>query len=65
MNLTATVIEVAPQDGYAIVRFQLAGTDGSATTGDSRWRLLMHLCMKLGIRINSKLDKLKADNDGN
>lgn len=34
MNLTATVIEVAPQDGYAIVRFQLAGTDGSATTGD-------------------------------
>lgn len=34
MNLTATVIEVAPQDGYAVVRFQLAGTDGSATTGD-------------------------------
>lgn len=34
MNLTATVIEVAPQDGYTIVRFQLAGTDGSATTGD-------------------------------
>lgn len=34
MNLIATVIEVAPQDGYAIVRFQLTGTDGSATTGD-------------------------------
>lgn len=33
MNLIATVIEVAPQDGYAIVRFQLTGTDGSATTG--------------------------------
>lgn len=34
MNLTATVIEVAPQDGYAIVRFQLAGVDTSATSGD-------------------------------
>lgn len=34
MNLIATVIEIAPQDGYAIVRFQLAGTDGSATSGD-------------------------------
>ena len=34
MNLTATVIEVAPRDGYAIVRFQLSGTDGSASTGD-------------------------------
>lgn len=34
ISLTATVIEVAPQDGYAIVRFQLAGADGTATTGD-------------------------------
>jgi len=34
MNLTATVIEIAPQDGYSIVRFQLAGTEASATTGD-------------------------------
>jgi len=34
MNLTATVIEIAPQDGYAIVRFQLAGTEGDTTTGD-------------------------------
>lgn len=34
MNLTATVIEVAPQDGYAIVRFQLASTEGTASTGD-------------------------------
>ena len=34
MQLTATVIEVAPQDGYAIVRFQLASTEGSASTGD-------------------------------
>ena len=35
MKLTATVIEVAPQDGYSIVRFQLAGVDGTATTGDT------------------------------
>lgn len=35
MRLTATVIEVAPQDGYSIVRFQLSGTDGTATTGDA------------------------------
>ena len=34
MNLIATVIEVAQHDGYAIVRFQLAGEDGTATTGD-------------------------------
>ena len=34
MNLTATVIEIAPQDGYALVRFQLAGADGMATSGD-------------------------------
>jgi len=35
MKLTATVIEIAPQDGYSIVRFQLAGVDGTMTTGDS------------------------------
>ena len=34
INLTATVIEVAPQDGYAIVRFQLAGADASVSSGD-------------------------------
>ena len=35
MNLLATVIEIAPQNGYYIVRFQLSGTDTTATTGDS------------------------------
>ena len=34
IKLTATVIEVAPQDGYAIIRFQLAGVENNATTGD-------------------------------
>lgn len=34
IKLTATVIEVAPQDGYSIVRFQLAGVENNATTGD-------------------------------
>jgi hypothetical protein len=35
ITLTATVIEIAPQDGFSIMRFQLAGTDGTATTGDT------------------------------
>ncbi len=34
ISLTATVVEIAPQDGYSIVRFQLAGVDGGATSGD-------------------------------
>jgi hypothetical protein len=34
MKLTATVIEVAPHGVHTVVRFQLAGSDGTATTGD-------------------------------
>lgn len=34
MNLISTVIEIAPQEGYSIIRFQLSGTNGTATTGD-------------------------------
>lgn len=34
ITLYATVIEIAQLEGYFIVRFQLSGTDNSATTGD-------------------------------
>ena len=32
--LTMTVIEIAPQDGYAVMRVQVGSTSPSVTTGD-------------------------------
>jgi hypothetical protein len=33
--LTFTVIEIAPQDGYAIIRVQVGSTTPDITTGDA------------------------------
>lgn len=33
--LTMTVIEIAPQDGYSIIRVQLGSTSADVTTGDA------------------------------
>ena len=35
LTLTFTVIEIAPQDGYSILRVQVGSTSPEVTTGDA------------------------------